>query len=392
MNAFPGLDENQLKRIGAFHTATEIGGQPQLWLKTYLYLYNIRHQLSAFLSPLFEKSDLQIVLTGAGTSAYIGDVLQGVIQKNTGIAARSIATTDIVTHPKHFLFENKPTLLVSFARSGNSPESVKAVELANEVCNEIYHLIITCNGEGQLAKKADESNAFVFLLPPEANDQSLAMTGSFTSMLLSGILISRLDEIEELKVQVRTVSRYAQVILSEYAEALQKAAELNFDRAVFLGSGIFQGVARESHLKLQELTDGKVICKFDTFLGFRHGPKAVITPQTLMVYIFSNQPYAHLYEKDLVESVYNGQKGILNIGISESAFDDIKTDLEIVMGKGETRLAEEFLAPVGVIPAQMLGFYKSLFLGLKPDSPSESGTITRVVQGVKLYPYSKQNV
>jgi len=110
------------------------------------------------------------------------------------------------------------------------------------------------------------------------------------------------------------------------------------------------------------------------------------------VYIFSNQPYAHLYERDLVESVYRGQKGILGIGISQSAQDDVPVDLPIVLDDGENDLDEEFLTFVGVLPAQMIGFYKSLALGLKPDAPSESGTITRVVQGVKLYPYSKQNV
>ena len=392
MEPFPGLSKDALERNGAIYTATEIAGQPQLWLKTHLYLFNIRQKLHEFLTPLFEKTDLQIVLTGAGTSAYIGDVLHGVMQKHLGIPTRSVATTDIVTHPEHFLLADKPTLLVSFARSGNSPESVKAVELANEVCNDIYHLIITCNPEGQLAKQAQQSNAFVFLLPPEANDQSLAMTGSFSSMLLSGILIARLNEIEQLQEQVRLASQYGQVILNEFAEPLQRAAQLDFGRAVFLGSGIFQGVARESHLKLQELTDGHVICKFDTFLGFRHGPKAVITPNTLMVYILSNQPYAHLYEKDLIDSVYAGQKGILGIGISEHPMEDIRTDLSVVMSRNGKSMDEEFLAPVSVLPAQMIGFYKSLHLGLKPDSPSESGTISRVVQGVKLYPYSKQNV
>ncbi len=392
MESFPGLSEDVLRGRGAFFTASEIGGQPQLWLKTYLYLFNVRNQLASFLDPLLRKKNLQIVLTGAGTSAYIGDVLQGVIQKNTGVPTRSIATTDIVTHPEYFFLEHQPTLLISFARSGNSPESVKTVELANEFCRDIYHLIITCNPDGQLAQKADDENSFVFLLPPEANDQSLAMTGSFTSMLLSGLLISRLDALEDLQSQVRIASQYGQRILTQYAEKLQQAAQLPFERAVFLGSGIFQGVARESHLKLQELTDGKVICKFDTFLGFRHGPKAVITPQTLMVYIFSNQPYAHLYERDLVESVYRGQKGILGIGISQHAQDDVPVDLPIVLDDGENDLDEEFLTFVGVLPAQMIGFYKSLALGLKPDAPSESGTITRVVQGVKLYPYSKQNV
>ncbi len=392
MDSFPGLSESRLRETGAIFTANEIAGQPQLWLKTYLYLFNIREELASFLNPLLRKKDLHIVLTGAGTSAFIGDVLQGVIQKHTGKITRSVPTTDIVTHPQYFFLPDQPTLLISFARSGNSPESVKAVELANEFAGEVFHLIITCNPEGELARKAHEENVFVFLLPPEANDQSLAMTGSFTSMLLSGLLISRLGELDDLQGQVRQAARYGSGILTHYADELERVAQLPFDRAVFLGSGIFQGVARESHLKLQELTDGRVICKFDTFLGFRHGPKAVINERTLMVYIFSNHPYAHLYERDLVRSIYRGQKGILGIGISEHRQQDMDVDLEIVFGESENSLDEAFLTFVAVLPAQMLGFYKSLALGLKPDAPSESGAITRVVQGVRLYPFPKESV
>ncbi len=392
MKSFPMLDEGQLKKLGAYHTAVEISGQPQLWLKTYLYLFNIRHSLQKFLEPILSKPDLQVIFTGAGTSAYIGDVLQSVFQKNTGLVARSIATTDVVTHPEYFFIKKVPTLLVSFARSGNSPESVKAVELANEMCEEVYHLIITCNPEGELAQKAGRANYFVFLLPPESNDQSLAMTGSFSSMLMSGILISRLNELEAMQAQVRLAAHYGQIILNNYARSLKEAAELNFDRAVFLGSGLFQGIARESHLKLQELTDGRVICKFDTFLGFRHGPKAVINDRTLMVYIFSNNPYARLYERDLVRSIYKGQKGVLGIGIAEHSLPEVETELQIVLSDENGYLDEAFLAPVSVLPAQILGFYKSLHFNLKPDSPSESGTITRVVQGVTLYPFSEQSV
>jgi len=389
---FPGLSNEQLHALGAYHTATEISGQPQLWLKTWLYLYNVRRELKDFLLPLYEKDHLQIILTGAGTSAYVGDVLQGVFLKDRKVQARSVATTDIVTHPGHYFHPQQTTLLISFARSGNSPESIKAVQLANEVCSRIFHLVITCNADGALAKEVKGTNSFVFTLPPESNDLSLAMTGSFTSMLLSGLLIARLEELADLKDEVRRLADYGTKILQSYFPVLHEAAQLDFDRAVFLGSGIFQGIARESHLKLQELTDGQVICKFDTFLGFRHGPKAVITPHTLMVYLFSNRDYVQQYERDLVEAVVNGQKGILGIGIMEHAISGVHLDSHIILSDDGVRLDESLLTPAMVLPAQMIAFLKSIHLGLEPDNPSRSGTITRVVQGVKLYPFSKESV
>ncbi len=388
---FPGYDDEQLKEMGAFHTAMEISGQPQLWLKTWLYLYNVRHELNQFLAPLIHQENLQVIFTGAGTSAYIGDVLEGVFLKKLSVPARAVATTDIVTHPEHYFLPHTPTLLVSFARSGNSPESIKAIRLADEIGSQIFHLIITCNPKGALAKEASQANRFVFILPPEANDQSLAMTGSFSSMLLAGILISRFNELEELKESVRILADYGVKILRKYMPPLFQAAQLPFKRAVFLGSGIFQGIARESHLKLQELTDGQVICKFDTFLGFRHGPKAVIDAETLMFYIFSNQSYVQKYELDLLADVNKGEKGILSIALMEHELPEVETDVKLVLTDRMANLEECFLAPAYILPAQMLGFYKSLNLNLKPDNPSESGTITRVVQGVKLYPFSKQD-
>jgi len=384
---FSGFDEATLQELGAAYTAKEIAGQPQLWLDTWMYLDKVKNELNGFLNSVLSKKNLRVIFTGAGTSAFIGEVLQGVFQKERGLNARAIATTDIVTHPKHYLHPSDPTLLVSFARSGNSPESVKTVELANECCENIFHLIITCNPDGKLAKETRGSNSFIFILPPESNDQSLAMTGSFTSMLLTGILLARFANFTAQKENVQLSADYGMKLLNDYAVVIQKVAQLDFKRAVFLGSGIFQGIAHESHLKLQELTNGKVICKFDTFMGFRHGPKAVIDSDTLMVYLFSNNPYVQQYEKDLVQSNSNGQSGISSIGVMEHAIQDISIDEQLILADENTHFDECFLTLVSVLPAQMLGFFKSLNLNLKPDSPSDDGAISRVVQGVKLYPY-----
>jgi len=151
---------------------------------------------------------------------------------------------------------------------------------------------------------------------------------------------------------------------------------------------MLKGIARESQLKLQELTDGKVICKYDSFMGFRHGPKAVINENTLVVYLFSNNNYANLYELDLVKAIVSGRKNLFSIGIMENAIDTPGIDLKIILSENGKKLHEDFLPIVSVLPGQLLGLFKSLVLGLEPDSPSESGMIHRVVQGVKTYEYS----
>ncbi|MBY0435121.1 MAG: SIS domain-containing protein, partial [Cyclobacteriaceae bacterium] len=278
-----------------------------------------------------------------------------------------------------------PTLLISFARSGNSPESVAAVTLADEICVACNHLIITCNADGRLAKYKTRKEKYVFTLPAEANDQSLAMTSSYTGMLLAGKLIAHNDSFEDTRKSVSVITTYAEKAITFYADEIKQVAELNFKRAVFLGAGPFLGTATEGHLKLQELTDGKVICKNDSFLGFRHGPKAVIDETTLVVYLFSNNKYSLQYEKDLVGSMKKGKHPLAEIGISESVVENVKLDYSFTFSENGFSVDEEFMTLCSIIPAQLLGFYKSLHLKLKPDAPSETGAITRVVEGVHIY-------
>ena len=383
-----GLSLQTLKLKGAAHTAIEITQQPKLWQTTWQVVATQQRALEKFLNRVYSNENLDVILTGAGTSAFIGNILQGPFQKNTGKSTRAIPSTDIVSHPEENLQYNTPTLLISFARSGNSPESIAAVELANNFCSKVYHLIITCNSRGKLASNVNKDEAFIFLLPPEADDQGLAMTGSFTSMLLTGLLISRLSALHDLKRQIEILSEYGEKILCNYVEELNNAASLDFKRAVFLGSGPLLGTARESQLKLQELTDGKVICKYDSFLGLRHGPKAVIDASTLLVYLFSNKEYVHKYEVDLVNTINEEEKGMFSIGVYETNGELHKIDLKIELSGGDEKIDEEFLSVCSVLPAQILGFFKSLHLGLTPDSPSITGTITRVVEGVTIYPFT----
>jgi tagatose-6-phosphate ketose/aldose isomerase len=391
-NIYLGMSDNLLRSKGALFTAKEIAGQPDLWKKTLSCIYDHQTELKEFIDTCFEKADLEIILTGAGTSAFIGDVLEGPFQQKTGKTIRAVATTDLVTHADQYFFSEKPVLFISFARSGNSPESVAAVDLANELCNKIFHLIITCNPNGALAQKCNRDNCYVFFLPPEADDQSLAMTGSFTSMLLTGSLLSKIDKIDKEVKIVNQLIHSGNEILQTHLDSIMKIANLPFKRAVFLGSGPMQGIACESHLKLQELSDGNIVCKYDSFLGFRHGPKAVIDSETLIVFLFSNDSYVKQYELDLVRSINSGERGMARIGIGENIQPDLDLDYSITLNNNDISLGEEYLAIVSVLPAQMMGFFKSLDLGLKPDTPSESGTITRVVEGVEIYPFTKNKV
>jgi tagatose-6-phosphate ketose/aldose isomerase len=261
--------------------------------------------------------------------------------------------------------------------------------LANSFCSNIYHLIITCNPTGNLANSMKGDNVYLFVLPPAANDQALAMTGSYTSMLLAGVLFARINELDELKSQVNNLSGFGDNILRNHVRSLQEIAKINFKRAVFLGSGPLYGSAHESHLKLQELTDGNVICKFDSFLGIRHGPKAVINKDTLMVYLLSNSSYVRRYEIDLLNEISREGKALISLGICQTVHPDYKVDQLMEVSPEQIEIDEEFLAICAVLPSQILGYYKSIQLGLNPDQPSASGAISRVVSGVGIYNYNE---
>jgi tagatose-6-phosphate ketose/aldose isomerase len=379
-------EEKFLHDQGSFHTASEINSQPLLWLKVYKKVVEESGSLAKFLNTALSASS-KIILTGAGTSAYIGLSLNCLYTKKLGKTAMAIPTTDLVTHPESHYFSNETIFLVSFARSGNSPESAAAVDLADKFCKKVFHLVITCDPKGNLAMLSSRNPRYVLVLPPESNDQSLAMTGSYTGMLLSALLIANLSMLKDLEATVGLLYNYGTRIIENFGSILKDTAKLNFNRAVFLGSGPFYGTATESALKLQELTDGKVICKNDTFLGLRHGPKAVIDGETLLFFIFSGDPYVLRYEKDLVASTKKGNKPLITIGLSENPVDECIFDTFIGLNDRVSHTDDEFLTVCNILPGQMLGFYKSLALGLMPDNPSVSGAISRVVEDVKIYNY-----
>ncbi len=378
-----GFSTQELIQKGAIHTAQEIAQQPALWGKIWASIDTQRPELKKFFTAAVGFK--RIILTGAGTSAFIGLSLRGVFQRNTGIVTEAISTTDLVSHPHDYFIADVPTLLISFARSGNSPESAAAVSLADELCHTCHHLVITCNAAGSLAKHPVKGKKYVFTLPEEANDKSLAMTSSYSGMLLAGKLIAHLEDHSATEKSVSSIIKYAEKSINYFASEIQQIAKLDFKRAVFLGAGPFFGTATEGHLKLQELTDGKVICKNDSFLGLRHGPKAVIDSSTLIVYFFSNNQYAFQYERDLVASMKKGNAPLAELCVTESQPAGINIEHCFSFSENGSKVDEEFMAVSSIVPAQLLAFYKSLQLGLKPDSPSVSGAISRVVEGVQIY-------
>jgi tagatose-6-phosphate ketose/aldose isomerase len=368
----------------SFDTIHEIYQQPEMWRQTYQILLDKEKEISEFMTSHYNE-ETTIILTGAGTSSFIGNILEFVMPKYGFYSVKSVPTTDITTHPEAIFNKNKKYILVSFARSGNSPESLAAVNIADSIChNNIAHIIITCNENGKLVKEYAEDNRLILILPPETNDKGLAMTSSFSSMLLASMLLFDVKKIVNKKEGIDNLYKKGEYLISTYSDQIKKIAALDFERAVFLGTGELKGIAEECHLKLQELTDGKVVCLFDSFLGLRHGPKAAINEKTLLVYLFSNDDKVFQYERDLVVQTNQQVKPIAQIYVSQKkrSTGNVVFDLEMLPDRMNFT---EFDAILYVLIGQLLGFYKSIDLKLDPDNPSASGKIARVVEGVIIY-------
>ena len=380
-------DEHVLEEVGGEHTAEEINYQPDLWKEIWERINRQKDEIIRFLENATKRDNTQVILTGAGSSAFVGQVVENVFRSSTDCEVRAVPTTDLVTHFTKKVNTANPLLLISFGRSGNSPESTATVELAEEYCDTVFHLVITCNSDGKLAnivQDYSENRRYVFTLPPRAEDRALAMTGSFTGMVLTAALIARINTIEALQPHMESLVHAGQSLIDRYAAQLRKVTDRDFNRIVFLGSGALLGIANESHLKVQELTDGKVIGKFDSFLGFRHGPRAILNEDTLLIYLFSNDKHTQRYELDLANSIGENQGQVFTIGVSSGKIP-AECKLPITLEDLTDDLPEEFLALVSVLPAQIIGLLKSIQLGLHPDAPSVNGSISRVVQGVKIY-------
>lgn len=380
-----GIDEDALDAAGAGLTAREVAQQSAVWPKIAELLKSRRADVDAFLAPLLARPDLRIVLTGAGTSAFIGECLVPALLRQ-GLRAEAVPTTDLVSGPLSFLQPAVPTLLVSFGRSGSSPESVAAVALADQLVADVHHLVITCNADGELYRMAGgRANALALLLPEATHDRGFAMTTSFTSMLLSAALA--FDAVADDAVQAPSAA--ARQLLHGALPLLNELVAQRFDRVVYLGSNELRGLAREAALKLLELTDGQVVALFDSPLGFRHGPKTIVNDRTLVVAMLSNDAHARRYDLDLLRELHNDGRAGRVLALSGIADPALGDGCLLLDGMGD---ADELtLALPYIVFCQCYALLQSLDLGLRPDTPSVSGTVNRVVRGVTIYPCEGKN-
>lgn len=385
------LDKAALEALGAEITTREIKQQPSIWRETYQLYLDRQEEIKDFIAALLESyGRLEVIFTGAGSSAYVGQAITNYLRQVNDVSRlnfRHEPTTTIVSNPTSVFQADLPTLLVSFARSGNSPESVAAVQLGQSLVKDFYQLTITCAPEGHLAKAAQgDDHNLVLLQPSRSNDAGFAMTGSFSCMMLTALLVFDPASDSDKESYVDQIAKMAETVLDREGQ-LQALIAKNPQRVIYLGSGGFEGLGRETQLKILELTAGQLATVYDSSMGFRHGPKSFVNSEALALVFVSNQAYTRLYDQDILAELASDQiaQAIVAVQVGTEAAPGVEV---FAFDSAHSQLPDAYLAFPYLVVGQVLALLASVHVHNKPDTPSPSGTVNRVVKGVTIHPYA----
>lgn len=390
LTALLDLSADEKAQRGVEHTPQEIAQQPGTWITTFDSIQALGQELRSFLSDARVTGAAEqrptVFLVGAGTSDYIGWSLHHLLRTRWQCEVIPVASTSLLTDFPEYVLRDKRYLWLSFSRSGDSPEGVAALERALAEHPNISHLLITCNATGRMIRAVQgRENCFSIVLDNATNDRGLAMTSSFTNLLLAGQILAHTGDLGDYEPIFRAQVSAAEGLLPRAAALASDLAAREYKRACFVGSGVLAGAAMECALKLLELTAGGVQTIAQSALGLRHGPMAALDKETLFVSLISSEPRRRQYELDLLREI--GSKGVAGARVAVAAEpDQLRAEAEHVLTPGTSDPVPDLYRPVlDVIFGQLLGLFASLSLGLKPDVPSPNGAISRVVQNVPIY-------
>lgn len=366
---------------GYFDTLREIWQQPATWLATsdLLHTASVHQQLSATLSP----RPTHVVLTGSGSSIYAGECVAPCLQLGLGLPVQSIPAGTLLTHWSSVLPPGEG-LLISLARSGDSPESCAVIDQLLAGAPAYRHLVITCNATGKLATSyRGDPRVTVLVLDERTNDRSLVMTSSFTNMVLActGLLQPDRDTIQP----VARLADAVQHTLDEQAGSIAAVAGRDFRNVIYLGSGGALGAAHESALKMLEMTNGAVFTAAETYLGLRHGPMSSVDEKTLVVGFLSSTPAIRAYETDLLDELAHKRLGMARVLVGHHIPGALLSTGDVAVAQPAPAGDDDVLPLLAdVVVGQMLAFFRCLALGGRPDTPSK-GVLTRVVGRFPLH-------
>lgn len=348
-----------LKAAVGANTIAEILSEPATWNSCLKAM-----EQSGELQSLNEKlpRNVEWVFIGCGSSFYLAQAAAASWTTLTGEKSRALPASEITLFPQLFPAACQPVLIT---RSGYTSEALQAAEYL-ETKLHLETLAITCGTGTPIENVASHCVKLT-----AADEKSTVMTRSFTSMLitLQSLAAIRGKRGEFLAALGGLSDQVAGRFNAIHGTIKSLAESRTFADYVFLGQGPFFGIAQESMLKVKEMSCSYAQC-FHT-LEFRHGPKAIVSPETLITFIISESGFAA--EVQVLEEIK--KLGGTTLAISNSCDSTIRRaadySVELSLDVPETARAA-----ASVIPGQLLGFYTGIKKGLNPDEPRN---LSRVV-------------
>jgi glucosamine--fructose-6-phosphate aminotransferase (isomerizing) len=344
------------------HTHTEILSQPSCW-KECLQILDANHQLRLTCERFPGRQDW--VFIGCGTSYYIALATAASWTHLTGLRARAVPASEILLFPELLSCDPALTQPVLISRSGHTSEVLKAAEYLELKAN-VRTLAISCATHQPLE---EISTATLHLLP--ADEKSTVMTRSFTSMLMGLQALAAAYGKQPLFAEsLRKLPAQAAPLVEPLAAKIQEFVHAGlYADYVFLGQGPYFGLANEAMLKIKEMSCSYAQC-FHT-LEFRHGPKAIVSPETLVTFFLSEAAYEA--EREVLQEMKG--LGATTMVITNRADDTARRAADFLVelnlqGPEYSRLA------AFAMPGQLLGYFTGIAKGFDPDRPRN---LSRVV-------------
>jgi glutamine---fructose-6-phosphate transaminase (isomerizing) len=336
------------------HTLNEIHSQPAIWADALA----VFRQATPDLWRLWESHSYdQAIFTGCGSSYYLAITGARLFQVLTGVTARAVPAAELVLSPETYLPQGAQTLLVTPSRSGETSETVQAMEVFRER-GQGAALALGCSPESTLSKRAD-----LPLVVASANEQSVVQTRSLSSLtVLVGLLAATLsgqggvDDLEPLPAAgERLLATY-----SELARELGESEEI--ERFYVLGSHALYGIASEGSLKLKEMS----LSHSEPFhmLEFRHGPMSMVNQETLVIGLISERSYRH--ETAVLQEMQ--LQGAQVLALADQAGDDLTAWSRAVLLRSRLPF---WGRPALYLPVlQLMACHRAIKRGLDPDRPA----------------------
>lgn len=384
---------------GTVHTPREIAQQPLLWRYTADQIREEAADLRAFLQEAGVYGGERrptVVFAGAGSSDYVGMSVVDLLRMRLNTHVVNWPTTRITSSPDTLLRSDRRYLMVHISRSGSSPESLAALELGMQLpTDQMRHLVITCNPDGELARLAGEypGSVYTMVLNEAAHDKGLAMTSSFSCMVTAAQALGYLGEMDMFCEVVEQLAQAGEYLLREYTDTVFSLAEKQTKRVFYLGNNDLLGAAVESALKVQELTGGQVVAKGEDTLAFRHGPISAVNEQSLCCFFLSNSSHTRSYELDVVRQY---QDAFAEVGSRVVLFSNQRPQTKLhekvlsITYSPDNQWDVPFLmqANLAVLFGQLFSVATASKHGSNIDDPSiDNAFYHRVVQGVRIHPY-----